>query len=107
MNTPLKTVKHWLLVIARSRTGESYSGGVHLFMKQWHQKTPSEVIQLCRQLKEVANNNEPLAIALFGRGATRFLKQLEVQQINWPPGMKKKSNSINKTLFKQTLKRNT
>lgn len=81
--TSVNTVRHWLMIIANSRTDSCYINGIRLFMKDWDKKTTVEIKRLCEQLKEVAVSDESFAIGVFGNGAALFFRILEINSINF------------------------
>lgn len=83
MRTPVKTVRLWLKVIAHSKTDCGYVNGIKLFINDWENKTPTAIKRLCIQIKEVTVSNEVFAIAVFGKGATNFFKELDVDSISY------------------------
>jgi hypothetical protein len=80
---PLKTVKHWLLVMARVKPQTSYTAGVKIFMRHWPAQNRKAIMRVCEQLQEVAIGDPVFAIAVFGQGAANFFKGLAAEEISW------------------------
>jgi hypothetical protein len=83
MRTPLKTVKHWLLVMARAKPQTSYTAGVKMFMRHWPAQNRRAIMRVCEQLQQVAITEPLFAIAVFGKGAAEFFGGLAEEEINW------------------------
>lgn len=81
--TPIKTVRHWLKVIAHGKKDCCYVNGIRLFLNEWDAKSHRKIERLCKQLKEVADDDEAFAVCAFGAGATSFFKGLDIEAIKW------------------------
>jgi hypothetical protein len=83
MKIPEKTVKAWLRVIALQKEASVYCLGVGRLLEEWPLRAKEDKIKLFNELRDFVQQNEPLAIFVFGSGVTGFLKETNPEEVGW------------------------